>query len=67
MAFKARRRCVPRAFLCGPDSLTGKDCSSAASAADNRILFLGEVFCIDVAADSEINNCRQVMLHINMT
>jgi len=49
-------RCVRRAFHCGLDALTGKDYEYRRQWVEDRILFLGEVFCIDVCAYAVMSN-----------
>ena len=59
-------RCVRRAFLCGFDTLTDKDYGHRRQWVEDRILFLGKVFCIDVCAYAVMSNHHHVILHINM-
>mgnify|MGYP000051837369 CR=1 FL=1 len=57
-------RCVRRGYLCGLNALTGKDYEYRRQWVEDRILFLGEVFCIDVCAYAVMSNHHHVVLHI---
>lgn len=59
-------RCVRRTFLCGIDLLTGINYEHRRQWVEDRILFLGEVFCIDVCAYAVMSNHHHVVLYINM-
>jgi hypothetical protein len=43
-------RCVRRAFLCGPDSVTGRDFSHRKAWLVEQLRFMANIFAIDVCA-----------------
>lgn len=58
-------RCVRRAYLCGFDEFTGQSYEHRRQWVEDRILFLGEYFCIDVCAYAVMSNHHHLVLHIN--
>ncbi|MGB0867467.1 MAG: transposase, partial [Granulosicoccaceae bacterium] len=58
-------RCVRRAFLCGVDTSTGKNYEYRRAELEERLLFLGTVFAIDICAYAIMSNHHHEVLHID--
>ncbi len=58
-------RCVRRAFLCGDDPVSGKSYGHRRQWIEGKILSLGQIFAIDVAAYAIMHNHYHVLLHVD--
>ncbi|MDK2776371.1 MAG: transposase [Pseudomonadota bacterium] len=58
-------RCVRRAFLCGPDHISGESYEHRRGWLEAKILELPDIFSIQVAAYAVMSNHYHVVLHID--
>lgn len=58
-------RCVRRAFLCGKDTLTGKNCNHRKSWVYNRLKFLLNIFCVKLCSYAIMSNHYHLVLYVD--
>jgi len=58
-------RCIKRSFLCGEDKYTGRNYEHRRQWIVDRMMFLSDVFSIDIAAYAVLSNHYHLILHVD--
>ena len=59
-------RCVRRAFLCGEDKVTGQSFEHRRGWVEDKLLYLTEVFAIDICAYAVMSKHTHLGLYVNV-
>jgi len=60
-------RCDRRAFLCGEDAVSARSFEHRRQWIEERLLFLAEVFAIDLCGYAVMSNHYHVALHVDVS
>jgi len=58
-------RCIRRSFLCGKDKYSGRNYEHRRQWIVDRLIFLSDIFSIDIAAYAIMSNHYHIVLHVD--